>query len=430
MPALSRKELDAKKQEVNNLYAKLSEVGSSLKEEKKIYQRLRADVAAKIEQLTKCESTIVSEQETYNWRKSEYISRADAAKEEGTRRLDELGHLSDEIDIELSDHDLLEMENERLHRRLKVLSAEHHKLTAEHREELEIRKQACFDKRASMELIFRKTIKEVDHEYMLRANEKMDQEAEWARAENIRLRREAGKRQEDCANLVEQQKSSYEELVRAKVLLNVIEATTSSQEVSSMAAEEYMEELLREMQRMEATKSNLELDIQVLNQKLDRKIQLEKEYRQLQKHLESAKLVTAEMKSKVVKECDQALKKGISIVERENAKKAKQLAKSFQDAIGGKDDDSADPNAPQHQQSASENSTTVNSSNVSVADSFAAENQLGDEDDMSVSNGKAKPEIDPEMMWKSSRSDCHKATVVRQQVRKNRERQARMLMME
>ena len=150
----------------------------------------------------------------------------------------------------------------------------------------------------------------------------------------------------------------------------------------------------------------------------------------MQKHLESAKLVTAEMKSKVVKECDQALKKGISIVERENAKKAKQLAKSFQDAIGGKDDDSADPNAPQHQQSASENSTTVNSSNVSVADSFAAENQLGDEDDMSVSNGKAKPEIDPEMMWKSSRSDCHKATVVRQQVRKNRERQARMLMME
>ena len=41
MPPLSRKELDAKRQEINNLYGKLSEVGSSLKEEKKIKDGFR-----------------------------------------------------------------------------------------------------------------------------------------------------------------------------------------------------------------------------------------------------------------------------------------------------------------------------------------------------------------------------------------------------
>ena len=122
-----------------------------------------------------------------------------------------------------------------------------------------------------MEQIFRKTVKEVDHEYKIRANEKMDKEAEWARQENLKLRKEAGKRQEDCANLVEQQKSSYEELVHAKVLLDVTASNTRSQEESSREAVVHMEELRRRIKRMEASKEDLELDIDMLNQKLDRK---------------------------------------------------------------------------------------------------------------------------------------------------------------
>ena len=69
MPLLSRKELDAKKQDINNLYGKLSEVESTLKEERKINARLRSDVTSKIGQLTKLEETIVTEQETYEWKR-------------------------------------------------------------------------------------------------------------------------------------------------------------------------------------------------------------------------------------------------------------------------------------------------------------------------------------------------------------------------
>lgn len=440
MPPLSRKELDAKRQEINNLYGKLSEVGSSLKEEKKIYTRLRSDVAAKIDELTRVEGTIVSETESYNWRKSDFISRTEVANEERENRLGDLSKIRDEILVEISDHDLMEQENERLHKRLKVLAAENHRLTAEHREELEIRKQQCFDSRASMEQIFRKTVKEVDHEYKIRANEKMGKEAEWARQENLKLRKEAGKRQEDCANLVEQQKSSYEELVHAKVLLDVTASNTRSQEESSREAVVHMEELRQRIKRMEASKEDLELDIDMLNQKLDRKNRLEKEYRQLEKHLEAAKTITEDIKSKVVVECDKALRKGILAVERENKRKAKQLAKSFQDAIGGNEQEQP---GPENQTQMADDITHGSSSNVSVADSDQQE--LGDlEREMELlltEKGTANSrdggpahsrsmrglDLDPELVWNSSKSDCYKATVVRQQVRKNRERQARLL---
>lgn len=438
MPPLSRKELDAKRQEINNLYGKLSEVGSSLKEEKKIYTRLRSDVATKIDELTRVEGTIISETESYNWRKSDFISRTDVANDERKSRLGELSNLRDEVLVEISDHDIMEQENERLHKRLKVLAAENHRLTAEHREELEFRKQQCFDTRASMEQIFRKTVKEVDHEYKIRANEKMDKEAEWARQENLKLRKEAGKRQEDCANLVEQQKSSYDELVHAKVLLDVTSSNTLSQEESIKTAVIHMEELRQQIKRMEATKEDLEMDIEMLNQKLDRKSRLEKEHRLLEKHLQAAKAITEGIKVRVVVECDKALRKGIQAVEKDNARKAKQLAKSFQDAIGGKDKEGEGAEGSSNIPQTADDATNGSSSNVSVADSDHTGDldQHGLDGDLRMADsgtgtgkGTRSMDVDPELVWNSSKSDCYKATVVRQQVRKNRERQARLLMM-
>ena len=147
----------------------------------------------------------------------------------------------------------LEIENERLHKRLKILANQFYQMKLEHKEESELRKQQCFDVRASMEQIFRQTIKEVDHEYRDRANDKMNKEAEWAREENIRLRKEAGKRQDDCRNLVELQKASYDDLVHAKVQRDVIESSAVSQEESSHLLAKQMSDLLLNIEQMKAT---------------------------------------------------------------------------------------------------------------------------------------------------------------------------------
>ena len=334
MPLLSRKELDTKKQDINNLYSKLSEVESTLKEEKKINARLRSDVTSKIGQLTKLEEAVVSEQEVYEWKKMNFTTRTGSALGEREGRLKELNKLRDSLNFDMADHDLLEIENEKLHKRLKILANQFFQMKQEHKEDWELRKQQCFDMRASMEQIFRQTIKEVDHEYRDRANDKMNKEAEWAREENIRLRKEAGKRQEDCRNLVELQKASYDELVHAKVQRDVIESSALSQEESSRLLAKQMNDLLIHIEQMKATKENIEADIDVLNRKLDRKEQLTKEYRVMKQHLDDSKALTESIKHKVIAEVDVAVKRGIAVVEKNNSSKAKELAKSFQKSLG------------------------------------------------------------------------------------------------
>ena len=423
MPLLSRKELDAKKQEINNLYGKLSEVESTLKEEKKINARLRSDVTSKIGQLTKLEETIVSEQESYEWKKGNFTTRTDSALEERESRLQELNELRDSLHFDMADHDIMELENERLHKRLKILANQHFQMKLEHKEEWELRKQQCFDMRAGMEQIFRQTIKEVDHEYRDRANDKMNKEAEWAREDNIRLRKEAFKRQVDCRNLVEQQKESYDELVHAKVQRDVIESSAISQEDSSRLLAKQMDELLMDIRRMEATKENLEADISVLNKKLDRKEQLTKEYRIVKQHLDDAEALTGSIKQKVIKEVDVAVKKGIAVVEKNNAAKAKQLAKSFQSALGV-------PSSPKHGSSGEnemENASHQDSEATEVESVPDSEHDGGESGLSRQSSANNNNPVDPEMVWNSKKSDCHKATMVRRQIRKNRELTAQLL---
>ena len=428
MPLLSRKELDAKKQGINNLYGKLSEVESTLKEEKKINARLRSDVTSKIGELTKIEETIVSEQEGYNWKKANFITRTETALEERETRLQELLKLRDAINLELADHDLLEAENYRLHKRLKILANQHFQMKQEHKEEWELRKQQCFDVRASMEQIFRHTIKEVDHEYRDRANDKMNKEAEWAREENLRLRKEAGKRQDDCRDLVERQKESYDELVRAKVQRDVIESSALSQEESSRLLARQMDALLVDIKKMEVTKENLEADIMMVSQKLDRKVHLTKEYRQFKQHLDAAKILTEGIKNKVIEEVDVAVQKGIAVVEKNNARKAKELAKSFQQSLGVEGNSSPTHGSQNsvHEQS-SQKESVADSEDDSIADSEHGGSLASNHSTVSKGGHGTNCILDPEMVWNSKKSDCHKATLVRRQIRKNRELTAELL---
>lgn len=275
MPIPTRKEIDAKKQEINNLYGKLSEVESGLKEEKKINERLRGDLSTKTQQLIGVEQSIVEEQTSYQWNKTSMTTKMLTIRTEGEEQIKQLDNVEGGLNIEMAEHDLLEEENERLHSRLKTLATEHFQSSLVQKEEREQRKQKSFEMRATMEQILRRTLKEVDQEYMLKANDKMDKEAEWARLENIKLKKEAGKRQENCATLVRQQQESYEELVQVKVQTGVLQETAQKQEESSVMARVVLEEIKSKNHAMEDRLDFMRLEISALTAQLDHKKQLQ-----------------------------------------------------------------------------------------------------------------------------------------------------------
>jgi len=168
MPLPSRKELDVKKQEINILYGKLSEVEATLKEEKKINARLRSDLKAKVAQLGSIETSIVEEQEHFVWNRNTVHNEAFIIQTEGNDTIKELDAQKNAIEIEIAEHDLMEEENIKWHSRLKKLATEHYQQTLQQTAEREMRKQKSFEMRATMEQILRKTLKEVDKEYMVR----------------------------------------------------------------------------------------------------------------------------------------------------------------------------------------------------------------------------------------------------------------------
>ena len=167
MPPKSTKqrEIDLKKQEVNTLESKISEVESSLKEEKKVNFRLRSDVEKKIQQLMATEESIAREQERFRWQREEILSNTVNVSEKSEHRLKQLSDRYNDISIRCAAFDIIQAENDRLHKQLKDAAFEHYNLSKQQKQERETRKQKNFDTRMIMEQILRKTLKAVDKEY-------------------------------------------------------------------------------------------------------------------------------------------------------------------------------------------------------------------------------------------------------------------------
>jgi len=156
------RELDLKKQEINFLYGKISEIETTLKEEKKVNARWRSDVETKILQLSVVESKIASEKETFKWRKETITGETNAVADLGETRLRALTEKQNDITVEIAEVDVLQSENDRLHERVKVLASEHMIASQQQKLERETRKQKNFDTRMSMDSILRRVLKEVD----------------------------------------------------------------------------------------------------------------------------------------------------------------------------------------------------------------------------------------------------------------------------
>jgi hypothetical protein len=425
----TRKELDAKKQEINVLYGKVSEIESSLKEEKKINARLRGDLAAKVHQLTGIEKSIVEEQEHYRWTKSDDTNKMDVTSSEGRKRIEELDLLDGDMAVEMAEHDLMEEENERLHARLKRVAIEHFQASVAQKEEREMRKQGSFEMRATMEQILRRTLKEVDREYMLKANDKMDSEADWARIENAKLKKEAIKRQENCASLVRQQQESYEELVHVKVQKDVLHESAIKQEESSQLAEVSLAEIRGTNDRLEEHITELEADIETLISQLDHKKKLQKELLLHQKKLSKAEEERRRVQRLIVVTCRKSVERGLSIAAQMRKREGRRLTKGFKN-IGGATEESKANNETAKDNGGEVDESTVVTLESNNTGSVAPTSMtfLNNEDTvlaMEREEEERKSHIDAEAAWNSTKSDVHVATKLRLEIRKIRKRELR-----
>ena len=433
MPIPTRKEIDAKKQEINTLYGKLSEVESGLKEEKKINDRLRSDLATKTHQLMAVEQSIVEEQTSYRWQKTSITTKIDTIRLEGNEQIKKLDNMEAGLTIEMAEHDFLEEENERLHARLKRLATEHFQASMAQKQEREERKQKSFDTRATMEQILRRTLKEVDLEYMLKANDKMDSEAKWARLENIKLKKEAGKRQENCATLVRQQQESYDELVQVKVQTGVLHETSQKQEESSKLARVVLEEIKEKNAAMEERVDFMRLEIQALSSQLEHKQQLQAELSSLQNVLAKAEAERKQVCKSIIKSCRNSVKRALAISAKESKRKGAKLTKGFQ-AMGGeaspaplpvavietkeKDKDDDDHSIASHMTGGS--SVSAASSTVFLNNEDTVLKLQAEEEEV-----ERKAIDDAEAVWNSRKSDVHIASRLRMEIRKTRKRELR-----
>jgi hypothetical protein len=452
----TRKEVDAKKQEINNLYGRLSEIESGLKEEKKINSRLRSDLSSKTQQLLALEKTIVSEQETYLWVKTSTLASIAAIKSEGGTRIDELDSIVGELNVDMAEHDVLEEENQRLHQRLKLVAMEHYQASLVQKEERELRKQKSFDTRATMEQILRRTLKEVDMEYMLKANDKMDHEANWARIENAKLKKEAGKRQENCATLVQQQKDSYEELVLVKVHKDVLQGMAVKQEDVAALAKENLEKVRQQNADLEEQASSLQIGIEALSLQVEEKKHLQEELRKLKAVLSKAEFERKSLCKSVVKTCRKSIVRGLEIAARDNKRKGAKLTKGFQ-GISGDNAAAADgsnsapvlasaPASPlngtrygseehKHAGGQADDDRTVNSqetadslvtgSQASIGTTFLNDEAVAIQIHKDAEDAEQKALAVAESAWNSKKSDVHVATRLRVEIRKMRKRELR-----
>ena len=433
----TRKEIDAKKQDINVLYGKISEVESSLKEEKKVNARLRSDLGAKVHQLTSIEKSIVEEQEHYRWTKSDNSSRIVVISGEGEGRIAQMDDLDHSMQVEMAEHDFLEEENERLHARLKELAMEHYQATAAQTEEREQRKQNSFEMRATMEQILRRTLKEVDLEYMMKARAKMDAEADWARQENAKLKKEAVKRQENCASLVRQQQESYEDLVRVKTQKDVVEETALKQEESSHLAALALEEARGTNARLGECVGDFLQEIDMLLAQVDHKKALRKELSGHQAVLARAEAERRRVQRGVVLTCRKSVDRGLKVNEQSRKREGGRLTKGFA-IMGDSTSTSAGSSAPPAEESSAEREGDEQSvASLDVRSVRTSDTSFSQHTSMTFLNSEAvalemqrqealrREDLDAEATWNSARSDVHVATKLRMEIRKMRQRELR-----
>lgn len=144
---------------------KILEVEGQLKEGRKISTRLRDHCEKKLQQIADVDHDITAEKERFRWQKEEIHFAMQSMEEESTVRIKRMKEEEKLLLQDIAEFDVIQYENEVLHKKLKDLAEEQKINNQRQFEERERKKQKDFDLRMEMEEVFRKMIKSVDENY-------------------------------------------------------------------------------------------------------------------------------------------------------------------------------------------------------------------------------------------------------------------------
>lgn len=156
---------DSKAAELARMKNRLLEIEAQLKEERKTTARLRDQSEKKLQQIALVDAEIAAEVERFRWKREEILFNMRTIENETNQKLDGMKEEERAILEEISEFDILQYENEKLHTRLKIIASEQKENAQSQISERERRKQKDFDIRMAMEEMLRKTIKNVDESY-------------------------------------------------------------------------------------------------------------------------------------------------------------------------------------------------------------------------------------------------------------------------
>jgi hypothetical protein len=151
--------------EATKLKNKIIEVENHLKESKKLSAKLRETMEKKLQQISVVDGHIAEQIETFRWRKAEILQERKFIEDTNKTDIEDLKAKTARIIEEISSFDIVQFENDRLHLKMKDISAAQYQNIQRQILEKEKRKQKDFDARMALEEIMRKMIKNSDADY-------------------------------------------------------------------------------------------------------------------------------------------------------------------------------------------------------------------------------------------------------------------------
>ena len=151
--------------EATKLKNKIVEVENHLKESKKLSAKLRETMEKKIHQISVVDGHIAEQIEVFRWKKAEILQERKFIEDVKKAEVHNIKMKTAQIIEEISSFDVIQFENDRLHLKMKDVSAADYQNMQRQLVEKEKRKQKDFDARMALEEIMRKMIKNSDADY-------------------------------------------------------------------------------------------------------------------------------------------------------------------------------------------------------------------------------------------------------------------------
>lgn len=248
---------------------KITTIDEQIREEERVKQKLRSENEAKLASIHSIEEKIAKEQETFFKQKNETLVLIAREKERSEDTLEDLGTELEALKNHVAGTDVIVVENEKLHSRVKELSREHAMLRSQWSEQINHMKQKSFDTRVKLEEVFRNTIKMFDKDSRKAAVVLMEEEALNAEIQNKVLLHALKNNEAMSVRLMKEQLRSAEALDKLKLEQEVVNTNISVQDEMLSKLEEVTANKTNRLQKLENDLESLQAQVDVYKEKCD-----------------------------------------------------------------------------------------------------------------------------------------------------------------